>query len=174
MVQKATPLLGLFVLFGMLAGMLLAPTQAAQAKPPQVTGLSVPVAYTSADGSFVGTFDIDRFVSQGGELVAVGTLTGTATNTVTGVTEPVSQALTLDVISASGTCEILSLVLGPLDLDLLGLVVHLDQVVLTIDAESGPGNLLGNLLCGIAGLLDSGADAGALARLLNQLLAILG
>ena len=29
---------------------------------------------------------------------------------------------------ATGSCEILDLTLGPLDLDLLGLVVHLDQV----------------------------------------------
>ena len=44
--------------------------------------------------------------------------------------------------------------LGPLDLNLLGLEVHLDPVVLDIVAQPGPGNLLGNLLCAVAGLLD--------------------
>jgi hypothetical protein len=53
-----------------------------------------------------------------------------------------------------GQCEILDLVLGPLDLDLLGLVVFLDTVHLNITAQQGPGNLLGNLLCAVAGLLD--------------------
>ena len=77
-------------------------------------------------------------------------------------------------LTASGTCDILHLELGPLDLDLLGLVVHLDKIVLDIDAESGPGNLLGNLLCGIAGLLDSDATLSAVARLLNQLIGLLG
>ena len=48
----------------------------------------------------------------------------------------------------------LNLVLGPLDLNLLGLEVHLDKVVLDIIAVTGAGNLLGNLLCAVAGLLD--------------------
>jgi hypothetical protein len=59
------------------------------------------------------------------------------------------------------TCEVLHLELGPLDLNLLGLVVHLDQVVLDITAVPG-GGLLGDLLCGLAG-----------GPLLTNLLAIL-
>ena len=60
------------------------------------------------------------------------------------------------------------------ELDLLGLVVNLNQVHLTITAEQGPGNLLGNLLCAIAGLLDQTPPLGLLAQLLNRILAILG
>jgi hypothetical protein len=60
--------------------------------------------------------------------------------------------------------------LGPLDLDLLGLQVHLDRVVLDIVAQSGAGQLLGNLLCAVANLLNSG---GTLSQLLNRLGAIL-
>jgi hypothetical protein len=56
---------------------------------------------------------------------------------------------------AAATCTILHLVLGPLDLNLLGLMVHLDRVVLDITAQSGAGNLLGNLLCAVAHLLDN-------------------
>jgi hypothetical protein len=67
----------------------------------------------------------------------------------------------------------LHLELGPLDLNLLGLMVHLNKVVLDITAQSGPGNLLGNLLCAVAHLLDSNAAGTALANLLNQILAIL-
>ncbi len=75
-----------------------------------------------------------------------------------------------------GACDILHLVLGPLDLDLLGLKIHLDKVVLNIDADPGPGNLLGNLLCAVAGLLDGGLDGllGRLTRLLNRILGQLG
>jgi len=94
-----------------------------------------------------------------------------ASGTVIGTVTDVLVRLPL---TASGTCDILHLELGPLDLDLLGLVVHLDKIVLDIDAESGPGNLLGNLLCGIAGLLDSNATLSAVARLLNQLIGLLG
>lgn len=55
-----------------------------------------------------------------------------------------------------GTCQVLRLVLGPLHLDLLGLVVDLygrtkqDPVVVTITALPAHG-LLGDLLCGLAG-----------------------
>lgn len=67
-------------------------------------------------------------------------------------------------------CPILHLELGPLDLNLLGLRVQLNQVVLDITAIPGPGNLLGNLLCAIAGLLD-GVDLGStLGRLLQSLI----
>ena len=54
------------------------------------------------------------------------------------------------------TCQVLKLVLGPLHLDLLGLVVDLygktrsDPVIVTITAQPDKG-LLGQLLCGLAG-----------------------
>ena len=76
------------------------------------------------------------------------------------------------------SCQILDLVLGPLDLDLLGLKVHLDTVKLNITAQGGPGNLLGNLLCAVAGLLDGSTGLNGIlngiTKLLNQLLAVLG
>jgi hypothetical protein len=53
--------------------------------------------------------------------------------------------------------------------------VHLDTVHLNITAQSGPGNLLGNLLCAVAGLLDqSPLNLGAILDLLNQILGALG
>jgi hypothetical protein len=47
-------------------------------------------------------------------------------------------------------CTILDLVLGPLDLNLLGLMIHLDRVHLTITADPN-GGILGSLLCSLAG-----------------------
>jgi len=49
-------------------------------------------------------------------------------------------------------------------------VIHLNQVVLTITAVSGAGNLLGNLLCSVAHLLD---NPGTLNNLLTQLVGLL-
>lgn len=137
----------------------------------------VPINFSSALGTFQGVFDITRFVVQNGQLVAVGTLSGVvrdAAGTIIG--NITNQVLRLPVIlgQSSGTCEILHLELGPLDLNLLGLVIHLDQVVLDITAVPGPGNLLGNLLCAIAGLLDGGGPLDGLAGLLNNLLRVLG
>jgi hypothetical protein len=67
-------------------------------------------------------------------------------------------------------------VLGPLDLNLFGLTVHLNQVVLNITAVSGAGNLLGNLLCAVANLLNGSNLSGVLNQLvtlLNQILSAL-
>jgi hypothetical protein len=54
--------------------------------------------------------------------------------------------VTVQNLAAPNDCEILDLTLGPLDLNLLGLVVHLDTVHLNITAVPGAGNMLGNLL----------------------------
>jgi hypothetical protein len=51
-----------------------------------------------------------------------------------------------------------------------GLQVDLSQIVLDITAISGPGNLLGNLLCAVAELLDSPTG---LVRVLNDILGAL-
>ena len=48
-----------------------------------------------------------------------------------------------------------------------------DRVVLNITAEAGPGNLLGNLLCAVAGLLDRGGSLGIIRNLLNAILDVL-
>lgn len=54
------------------------------------------------------------------------------------------------VIQQGQICQVLDLPLGPLDLNLLGLMVHLDPVHLKITAERG-GGLLGDLFCSLAG-----------------------
>ena len=73
-------------------------------------------------------------------------------------------------VSSTGTTRILHLALGPVDLNLLGLLVHLDNchngpITVDITAQSGPGNLLGNLLGGLSHLLDNVHGNGLLNRL---------
>jgi hypothetical protein len=53
------------------------------------------------------------------------------------------------VVPPATTCTILDLILGPLHLDLLGLVIDLNRVHLTITANPA-GGVLGQLLCGVA------------------------
>jgi hypothetical protein len=137
----------------------------------------VPVTGTAADGkTFSGTFQPTKFVAQGNKVFLNGLLSGTLRNpsgtTAGSVTDTPAQL----PVALPGVCPILHLTLGPLDLNLLGLTVHLDRVVLDLTAIAGPGNLLGNLLCAIAGLLN-GTGGGSLAQLiaqLNQLLGLLG
>jgi len=145
-----------------------ASTSAHQAK----AAVSSTINQTTGAGTFTGTFTPTSFSTSGGQLNVTGQLTGTFTNLVGAVTQ-ISQSVTTTVQNAttSGSCQILTLQLGPLHLDLLGLVVDLNQVNLTITAQSGPGNLLGNLLCAVAHLLDGGHLSG-LTNLLNQLLGL--
>src|SRR6185369_422677 len=135
---------------------------------------------------FSGTYTIERFVAKGGKLYSVGTVKGKLGKkkvTKENVQAPATVAnasqvpLPLPPLPAGNACSILSLDLGPINLNLLGLVVRTNQIQLRIDAVQGPGNLLGNLLCGITGILNpSGTLAntplGQLAQILNALLAL--
>lgn len=102
-----------------------------------------------------------------------GQLTGKLINPGQGqnTAQDVSQAVSMPVADLQATCQVLNLVLGPLDLSLLGLNVHLDQVTLNITADPS-GGLLGQLLCSLAGGLSGPVDQ--IVNLLNQILAILG
>ena len=98
---------------------------------------------------------------------------GTIKNAAGEVIATVNQVLTVPLTIGQATCEILVLDIGPIHLDLLGLVIDISPISIDITAVPGPGNLLGNLLCAIAHLLDDGST-NALARLLNRLLGLLG
>jgi hypothetical protein len=126
-------------------------------------------------GTFTGTFAPQQFVDNGGTATAVGTVTGDlvdSTGTPVG-TASAPATTAVDAVQAAG-CQVLDLNLAPLDLDLLGLTVHLDRVHLNITAVPGAGNLLGNLLCAVAGLLDPLGAVAQFVALLNQILALLG
>jgi hypothetical protein len=119
-------------------------------------------------GAVIGTFDIKRFAAISGKVQAIGT--ATLTNGVnTGVTTlAVPATLTTSPLDPP-SCPILHLTIGPINLDLLGLVVTISSITIDIVAVPGPGNLLGTLLCAIANLLNSGP----IATILNQLIALL-
>lgn len=101
-------------------------------------------------------FVIDRFVRQGRRIVAKGAVIGRHTSadaTPAAIRKPFTAAIAAkrgSYASAERICDVLTLNLGPLHLELLGLVIDLSRVVLTIKADSN-GGLLGSLFCGIAG-----------------------
>ena len=140
---------------------------------PVAGGVSVPVTgTTSKGGKFTGTFNIRQFSVVDNQIVAVGTLTGTIQNGVGNVIGTILKTISMIVTFHGATCDILHLELGPLDLDLLGLQVHLDKVVLDITADPN-GGLLGSLLCAVANLLNTNGALADIANLLNQILALL-
>jgi hypothetical protein len=176
-------------LVGMFLAMLVIPAPALAQGTGVGAGLTVPVQGLARGGGRVtGTFTILKFVSTGdanNPVGALGTLVLTTANGRTAVTQAVMPVQVSSAAAGTGggtisaqqlTCEILNLTLGPLDLNLLGLVIHLDQVHLTIDANPA-GGLLGQLLCAVANLLGPGgliADLTAFLTALNALLAALG
>ena len=165
--------LRLLLAAAMLGTILLVPATANAAAP---TGAGINQAVTQGVPgiwSFTGSVNLTRVAVQNGQLVGIGTVTGTLTNILTGASTAVNQAFTVP-LALTGSCSILDLTLGPIHLDLLGLVVDLNAVHLQITAQQGPGNLLGNLLCAVARLLDGGGPLSGLAALLNQILRILG
>ena len=166
-----------------------ASTASAQGEPA-ATPLTKTVKLTGTKG-FKGTYTIDRFTTRNGKMVAVGNLRGTMRKN--GKTKRVAKNAVIMPASVAGAgpaslptpakasqlppiptaCEILNLVLGPITLDLLGLVVRTNQINVRIDAVPGQGNLLGNLLCAVTNLLNPTSAIGALTGAINQLTAAL-
>jgi hypothetical protein len=128
------------------------------------TKAAAPALATAGTSTQIGAasvrLTVRKFVRRGHKFYAVGTAYGkfapTAANPQGLPTKTVKRAFTARVVrvkhfaSAQRICPVLDLTLAPLDLNLLGLMVHLDQVHLTITANSN-GGLLGSLLCGLAG-----------------------
>jgi|SRR6478609_1480233 len=145
--------------------------QLAAAPNPAQTSAPVTGTVTDANGvvaQFTGTISNLTTSVVNGVLTLTGTLTGTGLP-AGGV--PFSVPLTA---LADASCTILTLNIGAIHLDLLGLVADLDPVNLNITAVPGAGNLLGNLLCSVAHLLDNGGPLQGIAALLNRLLTGLG
>lgn len=147
------------------------------------------VGTTANGGKVTGSFTPTKFVKRNGKVFGKVFVEGVArhpggrTEQFSGMERMRVQKINGQSIAnprqaraaAAARCDVLNLVLGPLDLDLLGLEVHLKRVVLDIIAASGAGKLLGNLLCAVVGLLDGGLGGllGRLGNLLNRILGLL-
>jgi hypothetical protein len=158
----------LFLFVAALAAPLTTMQAQGQARTP--SPLTIPITGAGSGAVFNGTFQLQRFASNNGQLVANGLLTGIVT-AADGATTSVVRTVALPAAVGDASCDILHLDLGPLNLNLLGLQVDLSRVILDITAQTGAGNLLGNLLCAVTNLLN---NPSGLARLLNSILDILG
>jgi len=152
------------LLVALLSAFVLAPASGALAKSDKKAH---PVKGVKAKSKFGdATVNVTQFaVNADGKLVA----SGVVTSATKGMLGTFSNAL-VTVQQEPGTCTILTLNIAPIFLDLLGLVIETSEINLVITAETGPGNLLGNLLCALVGIFDPQAQAQGL----NQALALLG
>ena len=138
---------------------------------------TVKMTGTAKNGKkFNGTYTIKRFTHRGSKLYAVGTLKGRLKGrrvTKNNVRIPASLARPASAAQIPPTpnaCQILNLTLQPIDLNLLGLRLRTSRIDLRLEGVPGAGNLLGNLLCGITGILDPQAATPASPSLLTQVL----
>ena len=144
---------------------------------------TVKMTGTAKNGKkFNGTYTIKRFTHSGSKLYAVGTLKGRLKGrrvTKNNVRIPASLARPASAAQIPPTpnaCQILNLTLQPIDLNLLGLRLRTSRIDLRLEGVPGAGHLVGNLLCGILGILDPQAATPAtpsqLTQVLNALLAL--
>lgn len=122
-------------------------------------------------GTFTGNLTTNTFTLTNGVISAVGTITGNVTNSAgTVIASVTNQPVSIPLASFTGTCTILTLHTGAINVALLGLNITLSPIDLVITATAAPGNLLGNLLCSVVHLLDNNGSLTALTGLLNQIL----
>jgi hypothetical protein len=142
---------------------------------------------------FHGSYGIQRFVvaNRHGKrgVYAIGTLNGNLNGqriNQQGVLMPatLNGPSGTQATAAQAICPVLNLVLGPINLNLLGLQVTLGggnvqpgqqaqlPITLNLTAHQG-GGLLGDLLCGVSNLLNANGLLGHLTGQLTQLTATL-
>lgn len=144
----------------------------------------------SGSGNLLGNLlcDVANLLNTGtplsnilGGLTSVNptSLTSGLTNLLNGVVNNLTSTLTAPAADPQsdpgGVCNVLDLSVGPVNLNLLGLEVNLDNcangpVTVDVTAQPGPGNLLGNLLCNVADLLNQPNATHAVEALLNNIL----
>src|SRR5262245_55840713 len=142
-------LLWLVALLGL--GVLWPPVVEAQSHPPHRIVL---VGTVTGDGTLHGVLTITQLaLNETGQLVAMGTLVGTAgtqviQDTLTAMVDQFSRE------EALGVCAQLILDLAPARLDRLGLTVEVSRMTLDLTVQRGPDTLLGHLLCALTYLLE--------------------
>jgi hypothetical protein len=143
-------------------------------------GLFAVTGSAAGGAAFSGRLRVLRFQAVPGtpnQLLAHGVLNGVFKDPAGKVVATVKNAAFSAPVNHldDPACTILHLVLGPLTLNLLGLVLTIPNAI-TIDLTAIPGGgLLGDLLCAIDNLLLPGGLAALLANLaaLGQLVAAL-
>ena len=151
---------------------------------------NIPVSDSDGKKRFRGKLSVQEFKpnSSGTGIVAVVKVTGKVSEQGKKGSKRVSKTGIANVslpgvagleaqagVQAQASCEILDLVIGPIDLNLLGLKLHVDRIHVNLTATQG-GGLLGDLLCQIANLLNGGtplAQLNQIISLLNQILGVL-
>lgn len=167
---------------------------AADTGPAPLAG-SLPISWplegpNGETGTFTGTVSDLAFSEDDGVLLD-GVLNGiidTGGDPVRVVDQPLAGPVTPSVVGSIPSqqfvdnptqpepdpdkCDVLYLDIQPITLNLLGLEVLTSRITVDVNAVPGEGNLAGNLVCALAGLLDGTPDA--IAEITDQLNQVVG
>jgi hypothetical protein len=151
MPRSITPTAVRWLVATILAAALAAATAtAAGASTSPAAIATVPVTgTTSTGGTFNGTMSITGFAVQNGQLVALGTVSGTAVDP-SGAPTAVTAAPAAAPVQAQqqGGCTLFSFSFGPFDINVAGqLTIHIEPIAASVTLNG----LLGDLLCGLLG-----------------------
>jgi hypothetical protein len=168
-------------------GRLVVPVTGTVGIPP-----TAPEGEAAAAPALTGSFAIQRFARTTEDSVAaVGTLTLNLTDPATNAARTIVTQVAMPLAKSGdpgipdGTaaqpqpagataCGTLSMVLGPLELTLLGLPFQLNEVTVDFAVVAGTGDRVGNLLCEVTSLVDGAARPAELVKTLNTLLDTIG
>jgi hypothetical protein len=159
--------------------------------------LAVPVTgsvVSVGGGTFAGTLVLQRFAVRNGTPVAIGAISGsvqTDAGSLTGIHALIELPVTVSGAASPGlpgiqrqrgnaldsptirfvqaTCGVARVEIGNTNVDLLGLTVHLNPVLLELNGDSA--GVLGNLVCQV---LELANNVVGLVGVLNAILGLLG
>jgi len=141
---------------------------------------SLQLPLTSVEGTFTGTFTINRFEVRNNAVVAVGVVKGSIASAGSVLVGEVAAPVTVGAASApaaaskaavaqqAATCGVLHLDIGAMNLNVLGVMVATQPISIDVSGDSAAP--LGNLVCTIESTLN---NVVGLVGLLNQLLGVL-
>lgn len=157
------------------------------ARTPINAGLRLAITGTTDAGTtFTGTFTLQRFAAREDRVVAVGFIQSSVAGST--VLRPMELPVTIGSGAAAAgasapktpgggrrflaqaqTCEVLHLVLGAVNFDLLGLQITTGPIPIDIVAVGGGTDVLGSLICT---LLETVGNVIAVVDLLNNILGL--
>jgi hypothetical protein len=144
------------------------PTAQIPAQPAQ-TLISTDNQISSSPLAFTSMFEVTEFIAENNKLIALGFFTVTDFE---GNTETAPVSLPVVDMNSDAACNTLTVTLGPLDLQVLGLTVNADTVELVTVANPDKG-FTGVMLCGIVETFKY-ADMQLVAAMLNEVLDLFG
>lgn len=128
--------------------------------------VQVPVKPTINSLVQLTNFQITNITNQAGQLVASATATlDVLGKTVTETLNNIPLTATGSPAASPSTCDVLNLSVGPVNLDLLGLDVSLNNCAngpVTVSITGSNTGALGTLVCDIAGALNNGGALGSI------------